>query len=80
MAKTSTASIGLVNIIGLIVGLIMLIVGGVLVAISKLATVDPNPYLSTVATSGVMYALVLAIGFVIFVAFLTEIYEIRKGL
>ena len=67
------------NIVGMVIGLILLIAGGVLVGISPLAIVNSNPYLSTVSTSGVMYGLVFAVGFVVFVAFLHLVYDESKG-
>lgn len=73
MAKQSP-----LNIVGVIVGLILLILGGVLVAITKLEYVDPsNAYLSKVSTLGVVYAVLFGVGFVIFVTFLHVIFEDR---
>lgn len=66
-----------VHIIGIVVGLIIMVAGLVLTAISKLATIDPNPYLSTINVSGVVYAVIFGIGFIAFVTFLQLMVEDR---
>ena len=69
----------MINLAGLVIGFVIFIIGGVLVGITKLATVDPNPYKSAVSTYGVIYGVLFAAGFVIFVTFLNLMYESRLG-
>lgn len=70
--------INTVSLVGLLVGLVLLIAGGVLVGISKLASVSTNPYLSSPDLTSILYGVLFGIGFVVFVSFLSIIYEDRK--
>lgn len=80
----------MVDLIGMVVGIIMLIVGAILVAGAKLneftGTFQAQPpgtythnYLLTVGTAGVFYAVLLAVGFVILVTFLHLYVEDRAA-
>lgn len=72
--------VGTINVVGMVVGLILLIVFGFLTATSKLASVSTNPYLSEPALGSITYGVLFGIGFVIFVSFLTVTVEKARGL
>lgn len=69
-----------INMIGMVIGLILFVAGGVLVGISKLASVNPNPYLSQPDLTSILYSILFGVGFVVFVSFLTVIVEERRGI
>ena len=65
---------------GLLIGLVLLVVFGFLTVTSKLASVNPNPYLSSPSLLSIFYGVLFGIGFVVFVTFLTVIYEESRGI
>lgn len=68
------------QLVGMLIGLALLVVFGFLTVTSKLAKVDSNPYLSQPALGSIFYAVLFGIGFVVFVSFLTVIYEESRGI
>lgn len=64
-----------VDLVGMVIGFIILVIGGYLVGVTPLGTVNSNPYLSKVSDTGVLYAVLFGVGFVIFVTFLHVWYE-----
>lgn len=72
------ASEKITSIVGTIVGLAILIIGAVLVGITKFASVNTNPYLSDPSKIGIVYGVIFGVGFVVFVTFLTLFIEARS--
>lgn len=65
---------------GMLIGLVLLVVFGFLTVTSQLATVNTNPYLSSPSLLSISYGVLFGIGFVVFVSFLTVIYEESRGI
>lgn len=65
---------------GMLIGLALLVIFGFLTVTSKLATVSANPYLSLPSLLSIFYAVLFGIGFVVFVTFLTVIFEESRGI
>jgi len=64
-------------LIGIVISSIVLVVGLVLTAITPFQSVNTNPYLTVIDKNGVVYGVILGVGFIALYTLLQYAYEER---